>query len=491
MLEVEGSGTIQNLSFCSDHTLTIENQRTMPAPLLTELPYRPDSAALFETIADWPWAVFLDSGRHHPGQSRYDILSAQPYIRLVTRGQMTEVHADGGALSRDDPFALLRRYLDIDPVLAGALPFCGGAIGYFGYDLARRIEHLPSRATAGERIPDMAIGIYDWAVVVDHLEQRSWLVGQGRDPETDIKWNALVARFSDPQPERQRVPFRVTSNVACSLTRESYGRVFRRIHQYIHDGDCYQVNLAQRFSAQATGDAWLAYQSLRVLNPAPYSAYLSTPYAQILSSSPERFLQVEHGRVETKPIKGTRPRAGHPRLDAELAERLRVSEKDRAENVMIVDLLRNDLSKHCELGSVKVPRLFDVESYATVHHLVSTVTGQLRADRDAVDLLRGAFPGGSITGAPKLRAMEIIDEVERFRRGVYCGAIGYIGFDGGMDTNIAIRTLTLSHGMIRFWAGGGIIADSEVESEYQESFDKARALLLLLEQSSTAAQSRG
>ena len=460
----------------------------MNSPLLTELPYHENSAALFEGVADWPWAVFLDSGRHHPGQSRYDIIAAQPYIRLVTRGQMTQVHAEGSALSRDDPFALLRRYLEIDTSLSCDLPFCGGAIGYFGYDLARRIEYLPSRATAGERIPDMAIGIYDWALVVDHLEQKSWLVGQGRDPETDIKWNALVALFSRPAPERQRAPFRVTSNVACSLTRESYGRVFRRIHQYISDGDCYQVNLAQRFAAQATGDAWLAYQALRVLNPAPYSAYLSTPYAQILSSSPERFLRVDRGQVETKPIKGTRPRAGHARLDAQLAEELRVSEKDRAENVMIVDLLRNDLSKNCETGSVQVPRLFEVESYATVHHLVSTVTGRLKAGRDAVDLLRGCFPGGSITGAPKVRAMEIIDEVERFRRGVYCGAIGYIGFDGGMDTNIAIRTLTLSHGTVRFWAGGGIIADSQVASEYQESFDKAAAMLTLLQQSMVASR---
>ena len=466
----------------------------MPAPLRTELPYRENSADLFEAVADYPWAVFLDSGRHQPGQSRYDIIAAQPYVRLITRGNLTEIHADGVSLSRDDPFALLQRYLDIDPSLAGELPFCGGAIGYLGYDLARRIEHLPSRAVAGERIPDMAVGIYDWAVVVDHLERECWLVGQGRDPDTDIKWNALVAMFSNPAAERARTPFRVTSSVASSHTRESYGRAFRRIKNYIHDGDCYQVNLAQRFFAQASGDPWLAYQALRVINPAPFSAYLSTPYAHILSSSPERFLRVqsgEGGAVETKPIKGTRPRAGHPRLDAELAEALRVSEKDRAENVMIVDLLRNDLSKNCELGSVRVPRLFDVESYATVHHLVSTVSGRLRAGRDAVDLLRGCFPGGSITGAPKLRAMQIIDEVERFRRGVYCGAIGYIGFDGGMDTNIAIRTLTVSHGTVRFWAGGGIIADSEVESEYQESFDKARALLRLLAQSAVADTSSG
>jgi len=270
------------------------------------------------------------------------------------------------------------------------------------------------------------------------------------------------------------------------MTPGAYGRAFRRIHDYIRNGDCYQVNLAQRFAAAASGDPWLAYQALRVINPAPFSAYLSTPYAQILSASPERFLKVQNGRVETRPIKGTRPRAGHPRLDAELVEALRQSEKDRAENVMIVDLLRNDLSKNCALGSVKVPRLFEVESFATVHHLVSTVTGELEPGRDALDLLRGCFPGGSITGAPKLRAMQIIEELEPHRRGVYCGAIGYIGFDGNMDLNIAIRTLVYSGGVIRCSAGGGIVADSRLEDEYQETFDKAAAMLKLLQQSAAS-----
>jgi para-aminobenzoate synthetase component 1 len=461
----------------------------MSLPLLAELPYHPDSAALFEAIADLPWAVFLDSGQHHPGQSRYDILAAQPYIRLVTRGNLTEIDAEGVELSREDPFALLRKHLACDvekgqtPALSGSdpgfLPFAGGAIGYFGYDLARRIERLPATAADAERIPDMAVGIYDWAVVVDHLERRTWLAGQGRDPETDLKWDALVALFSAPPPERRRAAFRVTSPVTSNMTREVYGRAFERIKRYIDAGDCYQVNLAQRFGAQAAGDAWLAYQALRVLNPAPFSAYLSTPYAQVLSASPERFLKVEHGRVETKPIKGTRPRAGHARLDAELVQALLDSVKDRAENVMIVDLLRNDLAKSCH--SVRVPKLFDVESYATVHHLVSTVTGVLRDDRDAVDLLRGAFPGGSITGAPKVRAMQIIEELEPQRRGVYCGAIGYVGFDGGMDLNIAIRTLVYARGQVRCWAGGGIVADSNVDEEYQETFDKAAAMLKLLQ----------
>ena len=458
----------------------------MPVPLLTELPYQEDSARLFEAIADLPWAVFLDSGPHYPAQSRYDILSAQPYVRLVTRGALTEVYNDGVELSREDPFSLLKRALAADPACGGELPFCGGAIGYFGYDLARRLERLPSTAEDAERIPEMAVGIYDWAVVVDHRERRSWLAGQGRDPETDLKWAALVERFSSPPPEKPRAPFRILSPVASNLTHEAYARAFRRIRGYIHDGDCYQVNLAQRFSAAASGDPWLAYQRLRIVNPAPFSAYLNTPYAQVLSASPERFLKVEDGRVETRPIKGTRPRAGHARLDAELIESLRASEKDRAENLMIVDLLRNDLSKNCAPGTVKVPKLFEVESFATVHHLVSTVTGELRPGRDALDLLRGCFPGGSITGAPKLRAMQIIEELEPHRRGVYCGAVGYLGFDGNMDLNIAIRTLVHSQGAIRFWAGGGIVADSRLEDEYQETFDKAAAMLKLLQQSAVS-----
>ena len=455
----------------------------MSAPLLAELPYQPDSARLFEAISDLPWAVFLDSGRHYPAQSRYDILSAEPYVRLVTRGPLTEVYADTIELSREDPFALVRRVLEIDPSCGGALPFCGGAMGFFGYDLARRIERLPAVAEDAERIPEMAIGIYDWAVVVDHLERRTWLVGQGRDPETDLKWNGLIERFSTPPREKSRAPFRISSPVASNLSHEHYARAFRRIRGYIHDGDCYQVNLAQRFSASASGDPWLAYQALRVINPAPFSAYLTTPYAQILCASPERFLKVEDGRVETRPIKGTRPRAGHARLDAELSEELRLSEKDRAENVMIVDLLRNDLSKNCVPGTIRVPRLFEVESFPTVHHLVSTVTGEVREGRDTLDVLRGCFPGGSITGAPKLRAMQIIEELEPHRRGIYCGAIGYVGFDGNMDLNIAIRTLVYSGGVIRCWAGGGVVADSRLEDEYQETFDKAAAMLKLLQQS--------
>ena len=238
----------------------------------------------------------------------------------------------------------------------------------------------------------------------------------------------------------------------------------------------------RRFSARAGGDAWTAYRELRKLNPAPMAAYLQLPFVQILSSSPEGFLQVRDKYVTTKPIKGTRPRCSDPVLDQRELNNLRNATKDQAENVMIVDLLRNDLGKVCETGSVNVPALFEIESFAMVHHLVSTVAGKLREDRDNIDLLKGCFPGGSITGAPKLRAMEIIEELEPHRRGVYCGAIGYIGADRGMDLNIAIRTLIYSEGRIRFWVGGGIVADSVMEEEFQETLDKAKAMLLMLAQ---------
>jgi para-aminobenzoate synthetase component 1 len=273
----------------------------------------------------------------------------------------------------------------------------------------------------------------------------------------------------------------VLGPVASNFTRRRYAEAVQRILDYIRAGDCYQVNLAQRFSVAVGGDPWLLYRRLRAVNPAPFSAYLATPWGEVLSCSPEQFLEVRGRCVQTKPIKGTRPRSPEPGEDAALRAALRASPKDRAENVMIVDLLRNDLGKSCAIGSVQVPKLCEVESFATVHHLVSTVTGTLAPGKDALDLLRGCFPGGSITGAPKRRAMEIIEELEPHRRGIYCGSIGYLGYDGSMDTNIAIRTLVISGGRARFWAGGGIVADSDWRSEYQETLDKAAAFFTALE----------
>jgi para-aminobenzoate synthetase component 1 len=453
-------------------------------PRCEELPYFEDSAALFLPWADRRWAVFLDSGFPHSRQGRYDIIAAEPIRTLVTRGLLTEIR-DGKTitLSPEDPFALVRQALGDTVEPLPGLPFCGGAIGYFGYDLARRLEKVPERAFDAENIPEMVVGIYDWAVVVDHQERRTFLVGQGRSPALAGRWPHLVKAFSQIQTIGwQLADFYVLGDVASNMDRARYGRAFERIKHYIREGDCYQVNLAQRFSAYCTGNPWSAYQLLRPFNPAPFSAYLNFPQVQVLSSSPERFLKVEGGVVETKPIKGTRPRSPDPAVDAAQAGELRDSLKDRAENLMIVDLLRNDIGKNCAPGSVQVPKLFEIESYATVHHLVSTVSGRLAEGHGALDLLRGCFPGGSITGAPKIRAMEIIEELEPHRRGVYCGSIGYAGFDGNMDSNIAIRTLVHSDNVIRFWAGGGIVVDSDQEQEYQECYHKAAALLHLLEQ---------
>ena len=447
---------------------------------LAAIPYRPDSAELFDALADEPWAVFLDSAHSGATGGRWDILAARPYATLVSQGGLTELRQDGSVeRSDEDPFERLRMHLR--PMRhSQALPFVGGGIGYFAYDLARRLERLPELAEDGEGMPEMAVGFYDWAVLVDHQRREGWLVSAGRRPMSGEQWRDLVALFSAPPQPKPRAPFRVRGPVKTNLSQAAYRERFDRIQAYIRAGDCYQVNLAQRFACPVTGDPWLAYRALRRCNPAPFSAYLNLPFACILSSSPERFLELRGGRVVTRPIKGTRRRDADPVRDAVLARELAASPKDRAENLMIVDLLRNDLGKVCIPGSVRVPELFEVEHYATVHHLVSTVTGRLAPDQDAVALLRAAFPGGSITGAPKLRAMQIIEELEPHRRGVYCGAIGYLGYNGDMDTNIAIRTLVWSKDSLRFWAGGGIVADSDADSEYQECLDKAAAVINLL-----------
>jgi para-aminobenzoate synthetase component 1 len=424
--------------------------------------------------------VFLDSGWPGCTRGRYDILTADPYLTLTTHGETTVISGrDRRQVTAEDPFAVLRRELGPPIEPAGDLPFAGGAIGYFAYDLGRRIERLPVAATADITMPDMAIGLYDWAIVVDHEARQSWVVSGGRDAKAGDEWSNLIEVAHSETPVAFCPSFRVLSGVRANMTRDEYAERLARIKAYLRDGDVYQVNFAQRFSAAAEGDPWDAYKYLRLLNPAPYSAYMRIDDGAVLSSSPERFLRVREGRVETRPIKGTRPRSADHGRDRALIEELRASPKDRAENVMIVDLLRNDLGKTCRVGSVEVPMLFDVESYATVHHLVSTVTGRLAGDVHVIDLLRGCFPGGSITGAPKVRAMEIIEELEPHRRSVYCGAIGYLGYDGGMDTNIAIRTLVYNRGRMHCWAGGGIVMDSVTADEYQESFDKAAAMLKL------------
>jgi para-aminobenzoate synthetase component 1 len=430
-----------------------------------DLPYRIDAARYYSALADLPWAIWLDSG----GMARYDIITANPQRTLVLNGES----ADG------DPFALLRNELGEQAESVADVPFAGGALGYWGYDLMSRTVGIPEAGRHAGHLPDMAIGIYDWALVLDHQQQTARLVSHQRFAETAQLLPKILTRLRD-SPALPLDDFRVHGEITSNFTQASYASAFASVQGYLKSGDCYQVNLAQRFSAVASGDALGAYLTLRSLSPAPYSAFLNLPQAQILCASPERFLRVQNRSVETRPIKGTRPRSSDVQQDIRLAEELYRHPKDRAENLMIVDLLRNDLGKSCVPGSVRVPKLFEVESFASVHHLVSTVEGKLSAGKDALDVLRDSFPGGSVTGAPKLRAMQIIELLEPHRRGIYCGSIGYVGFDGHMDSNIVIRTLVYTGDKIQCWAGGGIVADSEEKSEYQETLDKASAMLELL-----------
>ena len=463
--------------------------------LTHQLPYHHDSALLFERIAHQPWAILLDSGQMldansgRPGSQygHYDILVAEPFMTLVTMGENTEITQQNQvSISAENPFELLKKILSQFSAPQTGFPFAGGALGYFSYDLGRRLEKLSSIAEDDVQLPEMMIGVYDWAIVVDHHKKKCYLVSNGFRESTKVNWVSLCARFeSSYQADINKNPFVVTSSVQSNLPEPAYKRAFAKIKAYIAAGDCYQVNLAQRFSVKVQGDSWQMYKQLRQASPAPFMAYMQMPSAngghfQVLSNSPERFIQVSGKHVETRPIKGTRPRSSNAAQDLAYSNELLTSTKDKAENVMIVDLLRNDLSKSCEIGSVKVNKLFQLQSFANVHHLVSIVVGKLKADKTAVDVLRDSFPGGSITGAPKLRAMQIIEELEPHRRSVYCGAIGYIGFDGNMDTNIAIRTATICKNLLSFYAGGGIVADSDVSKEYAETLDKASSLITII-----------
>ncbi len=456
---------------------------------IERLDYPSDSRSLFERVRDLPWPVLLESSNDYLPAARYDIIAADPTLRIYSEGTRTRIEArESTTYSDADPLEVIRGALGKQAEPIENLPFTGGALGYVSYDYGRRHEDVGTRALADIDIPDVAMGIYDWAVIVDHLDRACWLASHGRDPHTLADWDELIARLIGrygPTPEVAQ--FHVIGAVESNLPRTAYAAAFKAVKAHISAGDCYQINLTQRFSADASGDAWDAYRRLRDISPAPYAAYLEYPFASIASSSPEQFLSVRDGRAQTKPIKGTRARSSEPLHDSERARELQLSAKDRAENVMIVDLLRNDFGRCCAAGTVRVTRLLAVESFANVHHLVSTVEGTLRDDCDAIDLLVACFPGGSITGAPKIRSMQIIDTLEPHRRSIYCGSIGYIGFNGRMDTNIAIRTLLISGGKVYAWAGGGIVADSDLELEYQESLDKATAMLQVLSETSQRA----
>lgn len=434
---------------------------------------------IFAHFASEPWSMLLDSADASHPNSRYQIMVAQPVATLHSQhGKTILTDEHGSHHYTTDPFKVLdcalKRYFATPS--HSELPFVGGALGYFAYDLGRYLERLPEQSQADLQLPDMALGLYQWALIYDQQQKQLWYTDYRQDAEQH--WHKLQQRLRTQPPLSS--PFSLQSDWQANMTRAEYQQKFARVQEELKSGNCYQINLAQRFSAAYQGDEWLAYLQLRQKNAAPFSAFIRLPQAAVLSISPERFLLLKDGQIETKPIKGTRPRGFCAETDQIEADTLRSSTKDRAENVMIVDLLRNDLGKVCQPGSVEVPALFAIESFPAVHHLVSTVTGTLALPNSACDLLRAAFPGGSITGAPKISAMQLIEQLEPHRRSVYCGAIGYISSTGQMDTNIAIRTLVCEQGQIHCWAGGGLVADSKVDSEYQETLDKVAKILPVL-----------
>jgi para-aminobenzoate synthetase component 1 len=457
--------------------------------VLKEMDPPPSPERAFELLARDERPFFLDTGLRLPDFGRFSLLGSRPFMVLESKGTRVIVRGSGKPETHEgNPFHFLKRAIGSCKLPSHpSLPFVGGAVGYLGYDLGHFIERLPATAADDLRVPDMAMAFYDTALVVDHQTRRAWIaaadLGVPGRPDAEHRAGELFERLSSDAPAAGAAGHgspdgeNAAPEIACNFTRADYLRAIQRAKDYIAAGDIFQVNLSRRFEARLSISAPELYVRLRRINPAPMAAYLGGGDFAIVSASPERFLRVRRGRVETRPIKGTRPRGRTPQEDAALAQELLRSEKDAAELAMIVDLERNDLGRVCSYGTVRVTRPRALESFPTVHHLVATVVGRLHAGCDRTELLKATFPGGSITGAPKIRAMQIIDELEPTRRSAYTGAIGYLGFDGGMDLNIAIRTFLVQGGRAWFQAGGGIVADSQPESEYDETAQKARALI--------------
>jgi para-aminobenzoate synthetase component 1 len=477
---------------------------TSVVPLVEELVPCPDPWDVARKLAHLPHLLFLDSSECGGERGRYSYVMAEPEV--FDRTSVGLARIGGKPEPRRDFFkSYSNRLLEESRPLPSELPpFRGGYAGLFGYGIARQLERILENEFDEFRTPDLAVGQYNWVFAFDHFANRSWLLWN--DPRTS-KLNAYhekarrrfsqlltLIRSDEIRPPRPmsdpwfHSEFRTPTSalpgfpgVTSNFSREGYVNAIRRAVDYVHAGDVFQVNISQRLLAQMTEHPLDLYGRLRRVSPAPFACYFDLGDFQIASASPERFLEVSPtGEVSTRPIKGTRPRGKTSAEDAALLHDLTTNPKDRAENVMIVDLLRNDLGRVCEYGSVRVPAVCEVESFRQVHHLVSEVRGKLRPGKTAFDLLRAAFPGGSVTGAPKVRAMEIIAELEPTARGPYCGSIGWIGFDGAMDTNILIRTFTAGRGWLQFPVGGGIVADSDPATEYEETLHKAAGLLRAL-----------
>ena len=445
----------------------------------------PSAVSLFAAIKDRPYSFFLDSSLCDARLGRFSILGSDPFLVFRSKRDSVALEWASGKTEnfKCDPFTALKKIMKRyrTPVSGLKIPFasCGG-VGYFAYDLKCFVEDLPDMAIDDIGMADCIVGFYDAAVVFDNINGRAYIAVSGTGSKKKAEGLKCLLRQAASQNLPAKTAAYPPARIESNFTRSSYAEAVMKAKLYIKRGDIYQVNLSQRFSAPFEEDPFPLYLRLRKISPAPFSAYLNFGDVAILSSSPERFLLKDGDYIETRPIKGTRPRGFDHFEDMSLEKELLGSAKDRAEHIMIVDLERNDLGRVCEYGSVKVTEPVALERYSNVFHLVSTVAGRVRPGTDALDCLKAAFPGGSITGAPKIRSMEIIEELEPVKRSAYTGAIGYLSFDGRMDTSIVIRTFVIKDKKIYFQVGGGIVADSDPDSEYDETIDKAQGLLSAL-----------
>ena len=446
-----------------------------------------DLMSAVSKFLDEPHMALLDSSQLDDN-SRFSYLTCDPFAVVSSKGNVVRINRLGKIEEiYGDPWTVLKDVFKdlLDQKTDSKGPFLGGGIGYWSYDMGRILEKIPELSSDINEYPDMNIAFYDWVLIHDHETGIVSLSTTDKHPllSAPDRENWVCQKLSALGETDQKIKFSQDDlgTVSQNYTIKKYTEAIGKVKEYLISGEIYQANISQRFQVSFKGNSWGLYRKLRRSNPAPFSAYLQFPEVDVLSVSPELFLSLEAKNVETRPIKGTRPSSEDPRMDEKFAAELADSEKDQAENIMIVDLMRNDLGKVCKVGSVEVGKLMKLERHPTVWHLVSIVKGVLEDDKDAIDLLRDCFPGGSITGAPKIRAMEIIEEIEPNRRGVYCGSIGYIGFDGNMKTSIAIRTLTVENGQIAFQSGGGIVFDSDPYSEYLETIDKARGITRTME----------
>ena len=452
----------------------------------------------FRKIGSSQYAFLLESVEGGENVGRHSFLGSEPFAVFTAKGETVTVSRNGREQTRrlgpgEDPLTALKALLsEYQFVPVEGLPrFCGGAVGFIGYDVVRFFERLPQRATDDLGLPDCVLVLTDTCLIFDHAYHRGKVLSNALvngDPdraydEAVRKIEALCARLAAPAPVVPPPrPLPKDTRLAPNLSREEYERMVVRAKEYIAAGDVIQVVLSQRLSRQVGADAFDVYRALRSLNPSPYMYYLTYGSLRIIGSSPERLVSVEAGEVITRPIAGSRPRGKTPEEDEALAAELLADEKERAEHVMLLDLGRNDLGRVCRYGTVIVDEQMVVEKYSHVQHLVSNVRGRLRADRDQFDVLRACFPAGTLSGAPKVRAMEIIEELEPTRRGPYGGAIGYFSFSGNMDTAITIRTIVCTNGTAHMQVGAGIVADSIPEREYEECvLLKGGALLKAIE----------